>query len=551
MQLTWENQKFVWRGTYESRHLPKRAGFRWDPVERYWWTRDATCAGALTEYADELALEQLDKARERLAASRATDTDVELEIECPPGRSPYPFQRAGIAWLINTPRAILGDEMGLGKTVQVILAARTLGLQRNVVVCPASLRLNWQREIERWWPGSEVAVAEGSKLDVPREGWVVVNYDVLARHNDVLRNWQPAVLVLDEAHYVKNRKAQRSRAAAALAKGIDRVWALTGTPVPNRPIELYNLLRILESDIARSWTYYVERYCAGYHDEWGWEVGGASNLEELQTRLRSTVMIRRRKAEVLTELPPKIRQVVPLPENGATDAVRREIQACERYREALREARTKRAQSRSNDEEYRAQLAALDEDVKRAFSELSTARRELGVAKVPAVVEAVRAGAEDHKVVVWAHHTEVIDALMDALNDLGAVELSGRTSLSDRQAAVDRFQNDPECRVFVGSITAAGVGITLTASSHVVFAELDWVPGNLVQAEDRCHRITQTEAVLVQYLVYDGTLDARIAHTLVYKLDIVQKALDTTTDLDELALIGELQDAPEVTTSSP
>jgi SWI/SNF-related matrix-associated actin-dependent regulator 1 of chromatin subfamily A len=244
-------------------------------------------------------------------------------------------------------------------------------------------------------------------------------------------------------------------------------------------------------------------------------------------------MIRRLKADVLTELPPKRRQVVEIAANGASAIVARERKGYEAHEERIESLRASAelAKAESN-EAYAAAVAALSEAQQAAFGEISQLRHDTAVAKVPAILEHVTSALEadeSSKVIVFAHHHDVIDALVTGLGEYGAVHLDGRMGMTDRQANVDRFQTDPGCRVFVGGILAAGVGLTLTASSHVIFAELDWVPGNVTQAEDRAHRIGQTQSVLVQHLVLDGSLDARMAHILVEKQDVADRALDRAT----------------------
>jgi RNA-binding protein YhbY len=182
-------------------------------------------------------------------------------------------------------------------------------------------------------------------------------------------------------------------------------------------------------------------------------------------------------------------------------------------------------------EKYEAAVEALRQRTQLAFTELSQLRHRTAVAKIPAVIEHLQAaldGDEDHKVVLFAHHKDVVKTIMEALaaKEVSAVQVTGDTGLMERQANVDKFQRDPKCRVFVGNIQAAGVGITLTAAAHVIFAELDWVPGNVTQAEDRCHRIGQRDSVLVEHLVLDGSLDARMARTLIAKQYVIDAALD-------------------------
>lgn len=553
--LSMQNSVFVWYGGYETRNTPKSAGFRWHAgdrcgpgcpackagIGRAWWTADAAVASRLSEYADDAARTALAATEKQIEASRAADADV--DVPAPAGRQYLPFQRAGISYLLAHPKALLGDEMGLGKTVQVLgLINADEKIRRVLVICPASLRINWQREAERWLvrrvdarvvvDAAGVAAADGSDADVVM---LITSYDRLTGERgaalvDALAARQYDLVAADEAHYCKNPKAQRTRAVLEriVPRG-RRVVALTGTPIPNRPIEVQPLLAALDRENWGDFWRFARRYCRATQGAYGWDFSGADNLEELQSRLRATLMIRRRKAEVLTELPPKRRQIVEVAANGASEAVAREREAWERHEAELAELRAEvdAAKAAGDEAAYRAAVHRLRDHTQAAFTELSRLRHETALAKVPAVIDHVRGlldGGAD-KVVVFAHHHDVIAAIRDEFGD-AAVAVTGETPVAERQAAVDRFQSDPACQVYVGSITASGVGITLTAAKICVFAELDWVPGNITQAEDRLHRIGQHDPVLVQHLVIDGSLDARMAQVLVAKQDVQDRALD-------------------------
>ena len=473
-------------------------------------------------------------------ASRATDAEVDLP--CPEGLAYMPFQRAGIAYALGRPAVLIGDEMGLGKTIQAIgVMNTTANLKRVLVICPASLRLNWKREIEKWITHDlTVGVAQGKSW--PGTAVTVVNYDVLKNFKKQISATTWDVLIVDECHYLKNPKAARTKHVLGYwdkklkqeVPGIEatRKVFLTGTPVVNRPIELWPLVKALDPQgLGRGWKGYVTRYCAGYEDTYGWNVKGASNLSELQDRLRETFMVRRLKADVLTELPAKRRQVIELPPNGAIGAVKAEQKAWAATQEMLEDLRAAVELAKASEEEadYAKAVEALREGEKAAFNEMSKLRHATALAKVPYVVEHLLNATD--KVVCFGHHRDVIGQIVEALREAGekVVVVTGDTPMQARQDAVDAFQNDSSVRFFVGNIQAAGVGLTLTAASHVVFAELDWVPGNMSQAEDRCHRIGQTSSVLAQHLVLEGSLDARMAKVLVEKQEVIDKALDADT----------------------
>lgn len=458
--------------------------------------------------------------REAIQASRATDADV--NIPAPEGLSFLPYQRAGIAFAMARPSTLIADEMGLGKTIQAIGAMNASPeAKRILVVCPASLKHNWRAEISKW-----NTVPFRTAEIFPRIGSVtIVNYEQLKKVESAA--WD--LLVFDEAHYAKNIKAQRTQESIKHAKGAKRVIALTGTPM-DRPKELYTLLTMLDPatwgpagvDRSKEQGRYLFRYC-GPKKVWNGRkeittFDGASNLDELQERLRSSVMVRRMKADVLTELPPKRRQIVVLGETRDDSELR------------VDEAG-----------DYDAQVDMLRKTGKVAFEEISKLRHEQALQKLPKAIDFLCESLEDSadKVVVFAHHKDVIAELESGLAKFGTVTIDGETPIAARGGIVDSFQTG-SARVFIGSIGAAGVGLTLTAASRVVFVELDWTPKAMNQAEDRCHRIGQRDSVLVQHLVLDGTLDAKIAKMLVRKQAVADAALDRTLEIEKVPEVSTI-----------
>ena len=456
--------------------------------------------------------------------SRATSAEIDLPR--PEGLDYMPFQKAGIRFALDRPGVLIGDEMGLGKTIQAIgMINSDETIKTALVICPKSLKLNWKRELEKWLVHPlSIGVANGT---YPQTDIVIMNYEALKKHQaEINHEWD--IVIVDEAHYIKNQKAQRSQLVKAVQAR--RKVRLTGTPIVNRPAELYNIIE----DLGGSWgTFFqfAKRYCNAQDNGWGWDFSGSSNLDELQRRLRETIMVRRLKADVLKELPRKIRQIVEV--EAETSAQKTPVKAEGLYEQAsenrLTELRAAVELSKAeSDATYQAAVERLSEASRVDFTEMSRLRHETAIAKVPAVVDHLKNALEDNdnKIIIAAHHHDVIDTLMNELSEYQPVKLTGETNEQDRQNAVDTFQNKQACRVFIGSITAAGVVITLTASSHLIFAELDWVPGNITQMEDRAHRIGQTETVLVQHIVLSESLDARMARMLVEKQNVIDSALD-------------------------
>lgn len=539
----WSKEKWV-----ETKHGP-RLMRSFDPGETFWnlWRSRKDDLRALgvspSKYEDSWTVnwwlpipaevaEEFERSRTESGA-----VDAEIDIPAPVGLDYLPFQRAGIRYAMKRPATLIGDEMGLGKTIQAIgVINADPSIRRVIVICPATLKSNWEIELRRWLVRDlSVTIATPKTVPQPDADIVIANYDILGKHPFADTEWDLAIV--DECHYCKSEKTQRTKRAMAIAKKSRRRLFLTGTPIVNRPSELLPILVGIGGSIMDrigSRGRYLWRYCGGTRTQYGCDVSGASNLDELQRLLRETCMVRRLKKDVLTELPAKRRQVIVI-ENGFGDVVRAEQDAAAQYAETTERlaAAVELAKAADDPAAYRAAVQSMGQAVRYAFEAIGSARRATARAKVPYVVEhleTILAESDDAKVVVFAHHHEVIDALRDAFG-VRAVCIDGRLAPEKRQDVVSRFQNDPTVRVFIGGIQAAGVGITLTASSHVVFAELDWVPGNMTQAEDRCHRIGQQDSVLVQHIVLADSIDQRLATALIEKQEIIDRALDDPSAL--------------------
>jgi len=371
------------------------------------------------------------------------------------------------------------------------------------------------------------------------------------------RRWD--VLIVDECHKIKNPRSLQAKcifgqqlnkkkglpAVPGMMSRCDRNIFLTGTPLPNKPLEMQPIAAALAPDVFGNFFKFAKRYCNGHQiwvpipgDKDGkmvWDFTGSSNLEELQEALRSTFMVRRMKRDVLKELPPKRRQVIILPADGAKKAVEAEMAAYEGKKERLEalNAQIAAAHALGDEDSYNKAVRGLSDAHVAAFSEMAAQRKAIAVAKIPAIIEHLEAAFENGigKIVFFGHHHVMNDAIASHFGS-SAVKLTGTvTSGKARQEAVDRFQTDDSVKIFVGSIGAAGVGHTLTAASTVIFGELDWVPANVTQGEDRCHRIGQLESVLIQHLVLEGSLDAHMAQMLVDKQNIADRALDKDTTM--------------------
>lgn len=552
--LTYKDGVFRFYGPPTYNYLAKNARFR-ATKEPYWhwWTESLDSALRLYSDAAELAEFEvnpdakvvLQEEHERRARSLAasTATSASLTVPAPAGLQYRPFQVAGIAYMRERAATLLADQMGLGKTIQVLgLINSRADLQNILLIVPATLKTNWLREFTKWHTGNLTAEIATAK-SLPESRVVIINYDILHRHLDRLLARQWDLVVLDEAHFIKSEKARRSRTATALVDAAPMKLMLTGTPLLNRPAELWNLISHLDPQTwgpRQKWPFFL-RYCAARKGPFGWDLTGASNLEALQETLRATIMCRRLKSEVLTELPAKQRQVIELPQPPGLRVVTDAQQRWEKLLEWQTELRLRVELAKASDDpqDYKDAVADLRQGTLAAFEEMSKIRHDEALRKLPACLEHLEeAVASSGKVVVFGHHKDVLHAVRDAFGET-AVLLTGDSSERERQEAIDRFQSDPGIKVFVGSILAAGLGITLTTASHCVFVELSWRPSDITQAEDRLHRIGQTDSVLVQHLVLEASLDAHMANMIVAKQEIADRALDNPVDTTPFLDVAE------------
>lgn len=451
--------------------------------------------------------------QERVELSTQTSADFDV-----PGLlgQPFPYQRAGVKFLeMANGRAIVGDEMGLGKTLQSLAYLQLHPeLRPALVVCPASLKLNWEREVGKWMSSANrTAILSGTRPKaLPDADILICNYDILYAWQPLLSAAGLKAIICDEAHNLKEASARRTKAAKLLIKQSPHTMLLTGTPVLNRPKELWPLLNMVAPDAWPDFFGFARRYCNARQEEIRvrgggtrlvWNFDGASNLAELHGAVQP-FMVRRLKADVLKELPAKRRVVVPL---EMSDADKRQ------YSSVLAETQD-----------------AIRADESNALAQLEALKQAAVTAKLPGAIEWIREFVESEKLIVFAIHKFVVDALIEAFP--GAVKVDGSTSQNARQAAVDKFQTDDNCRLFVGNIQAAGVGLTLTAASNVAFLEYPWTPALIMQAEDRAHRIGQTNSVTAWNLLADGTIDNDIFDTLESKRVVVDIVTDGTADND-------------------
>jgi SWI/SNF-related matrix-associated actin-dependent regulator 1 of chromatin subfamily A len=512
----------------------------WDKDKKVW----RISSGLVAEHADEIfnshqvsvspaALPFLEEALQRRALARAasveeagTGADVQEKLEglFPEGLALYPFQTAGVAFLEAAHgRALVGDEMGLGKTIQALAyLALHPELRPALLIVPANVAGNWEDEIQLWLPREQVCRISSGKSKIPADATAVITtYDLARRREEELAKLAPKVIVSDESHYLKNIKTLRTKTVLALArlKSVKSVICLSGTPLLNRPLEFYSTLSLLRPSQFNSWWKYTERYCGAYTHRWGRDVSGASNTEELASKLRD-VMIRREKSQVLTELPAKTRSKAWFkPTAQERRAYHRAID------EALRDSGTAEAI---------------------ALQQITAARVAVSRTKVkPALTWISEYQDQGLPVLVFAHHKEVLDGLETGCRDNGLEagyrvgRIDGSVSQNRRTELVKAFQAG-SLDVMILSTKAAGVGITLTRASNVLFVERMWTPGEEEQAEDRVHRIGQDNAVSVRYLLAEGTVDSDMDELLEEKREILHAVLDGQVTDQSLSIQGDL-----------
>lgn len=435
-----------------------------------------------------------------------------------------PFQWAGVRYALDARRCFLADEQGLGKTVEALATLEAAGAFPAIVVCPAALKLNWQRETERWLPHRSVALIEGRGVAVaPAADITILNYEIVAAHREALGRRRPHALVVDESHYVKNPQAKRTQAVRRLAAAVrpDGLrLALSGTPVMNHAEELVAQLRV----IGR-----LEDFGSGA--QFARRFRGDASEERLHWHLRRSCFVRRLKSEVLPQLPAKRQVVVPVALSNGKE-----------YRLAEEDVIAWLRSQPLDLRELNAKIAATLRAER--LAQLGTLQRLAARGKLAAALTWIADFLESGEpLVVFARHVEVQEALTKRFPD--AAHLLGRDSAAAREAAVQAFQSPDGPQLLVGATRVAGQGITLTRASNVAFLELEWTPAMHDQAEDRCHRIGQHDAVTAWYLLAADTIDETMAALIQRKRGIVAAVTDgRRLDGDGLveAVVRELRD---------
>ena len=431
--------------------------------------------------------------------------DVVIDYSKYSHRPPLEHQKEAIQKLVENKKFILADDMGLGKTTSTIIAALESNSKKVLIICPATLKINWKREIENYSDKS-IYIAESKNFSTEAD-FVIINYDIIKNFHDPKKKNESQVLasnfdlvIIDEAHYIKNGTAQRTKLINDIVKNTERLWLLTGTPMTSRPIDYFNLLSIIDSPVAKNWLAYAVRYCQGYQFNVGgrkiWNVTGASNLEELRDRTLG-LTLRRLKENVL-DLPDKI--ITPV-------YLRLKSKLYENVMGEYYDWYDK------NPDESKSLTVQ--------FSKLTKIRQIIADEKTQQTIElAENILEQDKKVIIFCNFTDSLNKITEHFGK-AAVKLDGSMSKPNRQNSVDQFQDNPKVKVFVGNIRAAGVGITLTAAEAVIMNDLSFLPSDHAQAEDRAYRYGQKNNVLVYYPIFENTIEGIIYDILNNKKQVI------------------------------
>ena len=448
-----------------------------------------------------------------------TVKNVVINYEKYSHRPPLSHQKESIQKLVENKKFILADDMGLGKTTSTIIAAIEANAKKVLIICPATLKINWKREIENYSDKS-VYIAEGKNFNIESD-YVIINYDIIKNFHDPKKKTDSQILnsnfdlvIVDEAHYIKNASAQRTKLINDIVKSVERIWLLTGTPMTSRPIDYFNLLSLVDSPVAKNWMAYAIRYCQGYQFNVGgrkvWNIMGASNLEELRDRTASTIL-RRLKEDVL-DLPDKI--ITPVYLRLKSNL----------YEEVMGDYYN---WYEKNPEESKSLTVQ--------FTKLTKIRQIIADEKISQTIELAENIIEQgKKVIIFCNFTDSLNKICEHFGKI-AVKVDGSMPKPNRQHSVDEFQDNEKIKVFVGNIKAAGVGLTLTAAEAVIMNDLSFLPSDHSQAEDRAYRYGQKNNVLVYYPIFENTIEGIIYDILNNKKQVIATVMGDNQNSGDVA----------------
>lgn len=521
--------KISLRCTYEERFLAKAvSGARWNPDMKVWQypSDEGTIRQLMATFPEAKVSGDIRAHLARKAEVRAKlmeSKEVLWHTDAPL----RDYQKAGVNFLIHAKRAIMGDDPGLGKTLQAIMACEAEQTGRALIICPNTIKWIWYNEIKKW-TGKEAIVIGGSRekrekaLEAYEGGYLIINYES-ARLHPILQEIEWDVMICDEAHRLKNRKAIQTQFIKRI--NAQHAYMVTGTPIMNRTEELWSLLNILYPKVFTSFWRFVDQYCQKNTTYFGTDIlpGTEEQVEHLRALLQP-IMIRRRKDEVLTELPAKVYQRLPVELEGRQKAM---------YQQMERDSLAILSQGAIAAPVVIAQITRLRQIA--VGTQLLDPEIESS-AKFKALDEILDIHLQDHKIVVFSQFRKAIELLQDRLTAKGLkwVAVTGTVNQEDRIEATQRFQTDPTCRIMLSTIQAGGLGLTWTAADIVIFLDRHWTPAVNTQAEDRLHRIGQRNSVTVINMVAKGSVEEWIEDVLAGKQENFDKIIESSDFLQKI-----------------
>lgn len=456
------------------------------------------------------AIENVDvtELRKWITSSKISEPEIVIKDFSYMDKKPFKHQLSGCKFLLKEKKALLADEMGGGKTMTSILACENIN-GKKLIVCPASLKLNWQKEIKIVNKNATIYVVNGegyqlSKIEL--NDYIIMNYDMVSKYLIKILTTDYEVIILDESHYIKGVKntgkpsSHRAKAVLEIKDNINYRFELTGTPIPNHTKDIYNQLKFIDSPIAKNFFDFASKYCDPSQSIYGWCFDGSSNREELNEKLQQK-MLRRLKKDLL-DLPEKNRSFIPLNVN-------------------LREYNNLVNEYMENRSTYMTQGEHL--------VKLNAMRMEIAYLKIKDSIEiAENILEQDQQVVIITNFQRVVDKLKEKFIDV-CCTITGSDSVEAREKSIDDFQSGDK-KVIICNVIAGGVGVTLTASQTILFNDYDWCSSSMIQCEDRIHRIGQKKKCNIYYMTANGTIDEKITKMLSEKLENINKVIDNEED---------------------
>ena len=437
-----------------------------------------------------------------------------------------PFQKEAVSFVeTKNGRALIADEMGLGKSLESLAYLQLYKdkLFPTIIVCPASVKLNWKAEIKKWTDlGKYTEILQGSTPYAPSKDKqiFIINYDILKNwHKFLISKMKPNLIIGDEIHLCKNKNAKRSQALAYIAKYTRHFIGLTGTPILNKPVEIYNPIKMIKPTLFPNFWNFATRYCNPINNGFGWDFGGATNTAELNQILSKEMLLRRKKEDVAKELPERSFVAMPI-----------EITNRDEYEKA--------------EEDLISYLKTIDkEKAKRAeraevLTKVNVLKQLALKGKMNTSINWIEEFIENEKLVVFTNLRETSDILKNKFGD-NCVKLVGGMTDNQKNDAINKFWND-SARLFVGNMKAAGVGINLQCASNACFIEYPWQPGDYNQCTERIHRIGQDKPVTIYNHIANKTIEENIVKLLEKKAVVANQVIDGTDTDEDSGVFNEL-----------